>query len=74
MIVKQVCGIFLAMSDEATRLAEGMIAAPRPAARIENHLCEHAGCGMRAPFGFARPRQTPHWFCLAHRAAGDRYL
>ncbi|WP_292685903.1 hypothetical protein [Mesorhizobium sp.] len=23
---------------------------------------------------FARPRQTPHWFCFEHRAEGERFL
>ncbi|TPK38721.1 hypothetical protein FJ867_08945 [Mesorhizobium sp. B2-5-3] len=62
------------MSDEPIRLADGITAVPREPVRIENHVCEHAGCGLRAPFGFARPRQDPHWFCLSHRADGDHYL
>jgi hypothetical protein len=62
------------MSDEPTRLADGITAAPRERARIENHVCEHAGCGKGAAFGFARPRQPSHWYCLAHRSEGDRHL
>ncbi len=62
------------MSDEPTRLAEGMTAVPREGVRIENHICEHAGCGRLGGFGFSRPRQASHWFCLAHRADGDRFL
>ncbi|TPK61153.1 hypothetical protein FKO01_59875 [Mesorhizobium sp. B2-3-3] len=61
------------MSDEPIKLADGMAAA-RERGRIENHVCEHPGCGKRAPFGFARPLQSSHWFCLEHRAQGDRYL
>jgi len=62
------------MSDEPTRLAEGMTAAPRQSGRIENHVCEFEGCGKRAPFGFAKPRQPSHWFCSEHREHGDRHL
>lgn len=62
------------MSDEPLRLAEGMTAAPRERSRIENHVCEFARCGMRAPFGFAKPRQESHWFCSGHREHGDQYL
>lgn len=62
------------MSDEPARLADGMTAVPRERQRVENHVCEHGGCGLRAPFGFARPKQKPHWFCLGHRADGDLYL
>lgn len=62
------------MSDEPARLAEGMAAAPRERQRIENHACEHAKCGHRAPFGFARPKGPSHWFCRGHRADGDQYL
>jgi hypothetical protein len=62
------------MSDEPIKLAEGMMAAPRQGGRIENHVCEFEGCGKRAPFGFAKPRQPSHWFCFEHREHGDRYL
>lgn len=61
------------MSDEPLKLAEGMVA-PRERQRIENHTCEHAGCGHSAPFGFARPKGPSHWFCRGHRADGDQYL
>jgi hypothetical protein len=47
------------MSDEPAKLAEGMEAPLRERRRIENHACEHAGCGHRAPFGFARRRGHP---------------
>jgi hypothetical protein len=62
------------MSDEPARLAEGMTVVSRERARIENHVCERDGCAKSAPFGFARRRQQSHWFCLEHRADGDRYL
>lgn len=62
------------MSDELARLADGMTAVPRERMRVDNHTCEYAGCGLRAPFGFARPRQDPHWFWVAHRSDGDRIL
>lgn len=62
------------MSDEPARLAEGMSAVPRERSRIENHVCEFAGCAKGAPFGFARPRQPSHWYCLEHREHGDRHL
>lgn len=62
------------MSDEPARLAEGMEAPLREPHRIENHACEHAGCGHRAPFGFARPKGPSYWFCREHRADGDQYL
>jgi len=26
------------------------------------------------PFGFAKPRQTQHWYCIEHREHGDRHL
>jgi hypothetical protein len=33
-----------------------------------------AGCGNHAGWGFAKPRQTPHWFCFEHRSNGEAYL
>ncbi|RWB25515.1 MAG: hypothetical protein EOR18_32290 [Mesorhizobium sp.] len=62
------------MSDEPIKLADGMMAVPREHGRIESHVCEHAGCGRHAGFGFAKPRQTPTWFCLEHREDGERCL
>ena len=62
------------MSDEPIKLAEGMWEPPRQGGLIENHVCEFEGCGKRAPFGFAKPRQPSHWFCFEHRAHGDRHL
>ncbi|MCH4559132.1 hypothetical protein ACVILI_005655 [Mesorhizobium sp. USDA 4775] len=54
------------MSDE--------IGLPRPAhvtpPGIQHHICEHAGCGKNAGWGFARP----HWFCFEHRADGEHFL
>jgi hypothetical protein len=41
---------------------------------IEHHFCEREGCGKVAGWGFAKPKQTPHWFCFAHKDAGERYL
>lgn len=61
------------MSDEPLRLAD-VATAPRERTRIENHVCDHTGCGRGASFGFARPRHPAHWPSLAHRAEGDRYL
>ena len=46
------------MSDEPSRLAEGMTAVPPEGRRVENPACEHPGCGKDAGFGFARPRQA----------------
>ncbi|MER8573342.1 hypothetical protein NKG99_14475 [Mesorhizobium sp. M1409] len=43
-------------------------------ARTDRNACEFAGCHKRAPFGFARQRQPPHWYCLEHREHGDRHL
>ncbi|ESZ70573.1 hypothetical protein X727_13965 [Mesorhizobium sp. L103C119B0] len=62
------------MSDEPSRLAEGMTAPPRDRRRVDNHACEHPSCGEDGGFGFARPRQLSHWFCLKHRDDGERYL
>ncbi|ESX10458.1 hypothetical protein X768_14285 [Mesorhizobium sp. LSJC265A00] len=62
------------MSDEPSRLAEGMTAPPRDRRRVANHPCEHPGCDKDGGFGFARPRQPSHWFCLKHRDDGERFL
>ncbi|ESZ40881.1 hypothetical protein X731_24525 [Mesorhizobium sp. L2C054A000] len=59
------------MSDEPSRLVEGLTAAPRDRRRVDNHACEHLGCGKDGSFGFARPRQLSHWFCLKHRDEGE---
>jgi len=34
--------------------------------------CEHDGCGKDAGWGFARPKQAPHWFCFEHGAEGEK--
>lgn len=54
------CGIFSPMSDGPSRLAEGMTAAPRDRRSVDNHTCEHPGCGKDGGFGFARMRQPSH--------------
>jgi hypothetical protein len=59
------------MSDEI-RFPGGMEPVTRPG--IQHHSCEHPGCGEIAGWGFAKPRQTPHWFCFEHREDGERYL
>ncbi|WFP74475.1 hypothetical protein [Mesorhizobium sp. WSM4906] len=59
------------MSDEPGRLGE------QPPSRERGplgHVCEHAGCGKDAGWGFARPKRPPHWFCFEHRSDGERYL
>ncbi|MBZ9905490.1 hypothetical protein LB557_05670 [Mesorhizobium sp. BR115XR7A] len=72
--VKQSYGIFPQMSDEPTRLPDGITPVPRERARVLRHMCERTGCAKRGGFGFARPRQDPHWFCFEHRDDGERYL
>ncbi|TRC98352.1 hypothetical protein FJV76_13695 [Mesorhizobium sp. WSM4303] len=62
------------MSDEPSRLAEGMTAVPREGRRVENHACEHPGCGKDAGFGFARPRQAFALVLFLHRGDGERFL
>ncbi|TGQ71002.1 hypothetical protein EN829_001035 [Mesorhizobium sp. M00.F.Ca.ET.186.01.1.1] len=62
------------MSDEPSRLADGMTPAQRERVSVLGHVCEHEGCEKHAGFGFARPRQNPHWFCFEHRVDGERYL
>ncbi|TPL99609.1 hypothetical protein FJ943_14280 [Mesorhizobium sp. B2-3-10] len=74
MPVKQSYGIFPQMSDEPTRLPDGITPVPRERARVLRHMCERTGCAKRGGFGFARPRQDPHWFCFEHRDDGERYL
>lgn len=59
------------MSDEPARPSDP--GAPRERGPL-GHVCEHAGCGKDAGFGFARPRQPSHWFCFEHRAEGERFL
>ncbi|TIP23248.1 MAG: hypothetical protein E5X67_34195 [Mesorhizobium sp.] len=51
---------------------QGNGAVTRPG--IQHHRCEHPDCGKNAGWGFAKPRQTPHWFCFEHRADGEGYL
>lgn len=57
------------MSDEPTR--PGEIAQPRERGPL-GHLCEHTGCGKDAGWGFAKPKQAPHWFCFEHGAEGEK--
>jgi len=59
------------MSDEPTRPGEATQMRERGPL---GHICEHAGCGNDAGWGFARPRQKSHWFCFEHRDEGERYL
>ncbi|QPC94733.1 hypothetical protein [Mesorhizobium sp. INR15] len=62
------------MSDEPATLAEGMTPAARGHGGVLGHVCEHAGCGKDAGWGFAKPRRPSHWFCFEHRADGEGYL
>ncbi|PBB90337.1 hypothetical protein CK215_22040 [Mesorhizobium sp. WSM3864] len=41
---------------------------------VQHHVCEHDGGAKDAGWGFAKPKQAPHWFCFELRAEGDRYL
>jgi len=41
---------------------------------VRHHLCEHDGCGKDAGWGFAKPKQAPHWFCFEHRGEGEKFL
>ncbi|WP_188131566.1 hypothetical protein [Mesorhizobium sp. NFR06] len=41
---------------------------------VQHHVCEHEGCAKDAGWGFAQPKQAPHWFCFEHRAEGEHYL
>jgi hypothetical protein len=61
------------MSDEPLRPAEGMVAVPRERG-LKILSASTTAVQKGAPFGFARPKQKPHWFCLAHGADGDPYL
>jgi len=58
------------MSDEKRVGQPEHVTAPG----IEHHFCEREGCGKVAGFGFAKPKQAPHWFCFAHKDDGERYL
>lgn len=58
------------MSDEIRLARQDRVTAPG----IQHHFCEHDGCGKDAGWGFAKPKQTPHWFCFEHRAEGERFL
>ncbi|RWC28373.1 MAG: hypothetical protein EOS27_18580 [Mesorhizobium sp.] len=62
------------MSDEPSRLAEGMTTVPSDRRRVDNHACEHSGCRSEAGFGFAKPRRPSHWFCMEHRGDGEHHL
>jgi hypothetical protein len=41
---------------------------------IQHHFCERPGCSKDAGWGFAKPKQAPHWFCFEHREDGERFL
>jgi hypothetical protein len=58
------------MSDEPRLPRREHVTAPG----IQHHFCEHGGCGKDAGWGFAKPKQAPHWFCFEHRIDGERYL
>ncbi|MBZ9763977.1 hypothetical protein LB553_24280 [Mesorhizobium sp. CA8] len=58
------------MSDEI-RLPRPEYATP---AGVQHHVCEHDGCSKDAGWGFAKPKQAPHWFCFEHRAEGEHFL
>ncbi|WP_352780443.1 hypothetical protein [Mesorhizobium sp. M0571] len=58
------------MSDELIRLPGAIEPATRPGV----HRCEHPDCGKDAGWGFAKPKQPSHCFCLEHRADGEAYL
>ncbi|TJV70363.1 MAG: hypothetical protein E5X76_20220 [Mesorhizobium sp.] len=60
------------MSDEPTRPSEATRARERTA--VLGHVCEHAGCGKDAGWGFARPNRPSHWFCYEHRGDGEAFL
>jgi hypothetical protein len=59
------------MSDEIRLPA---MAEPVTAPGIQHHFCEHPGCRKHAGWGFAKPKQAPHWFCFEHRNDGELYL
>ncbi|RWG93267.1 MAG: hypothetical protein EOQ72_31075 [Mesorhizobium sp.] len=50
------------MSDEI-RLPRPEYATP---VGVQHHICEHDGCSKDAGWGFAKPKQAPHWFCFEH--------
>ncbi|WP_181168106.1 hypothetical protein [Mesorhizobium sp. B2-4-19] len=58
------------MSDEIKLLQPEYATPPS----IQHHFCEHLRCGKDAGWGFAKPKQSPHWFCFEHRAEGEKYL
>lgn len=41
---------------------------------VQHHIWEHEGCAKDAGWGFAQPKQAPHWLCFEHRAEGEHYL
>jgi len=47
-----------AMSDEPTRPSEATL--PRERAAVLGDVCEHAGCGKDAGWGFAKPKRPSH--------------
>ncbi|MGT2467450.1 hypothetical protein ACVOMV_25080 [Mesorhizobium atlanticum] len=61
------------MSDEPTRPSEATRGA-RAATAVLGHVCEHAGCGKDAGWGFARPKRPSHWFCYEHRGDEEAFL
>ncbi|MER8698973.1 hypothetical protein [Mesorhizobium sp. M1273] len=58
------------MSDEITLPRPEISTSPG----VQHHICEHARCTKDAGWGFAKPKQTPHWFCFEHRAEGEQFL
>lgn len=58
------------MSDEIRLPRQDHVTPPG----IQHHVCEHSGCIKDAGWGFAKPRQAPHWFCFEHRAESERFL
>lgn len=43
-------------------------------AGLQHHVCEHDGCSKDTGWGFAKPKQAPHWFCFEHRGEGEKFL
>lgn len=62
------------MSDEPIKLAEGMTPIARQRVTVLGHICEHAGCGKVAGWGFGRPPKPQLWFCFKRRADGEQYI
>ncbi|TIW03975.1 MAG: hypothetical protein E5V77_01955 [Mesorhizobium sp.] len=62
---------FTVARERRIQIATGRYATP---AGVQHHLCEHAGCGKDAGWGFAKPKQAPHWFCFEHRGEGEQFL